>query len=132
MKKLLLPIVLLWSFTTYGQARFNYTEAQIRADKDLAKNKFTNETTTQGYPYLQMESDRLFAAYYFDDNHLSWKTIVVPKTDVMLSTIVEFYNKNYVIVSAIKWLQYTPNGILQAELLTDDGVQYFEWTKYEQ
>lgn len=132
MKKLLILVLLTISTFVQGQARIGYSEADLRSDKELSKFVIKSDVTKEGEVYLYFESSNIIVIYGMQDGN-SVYTSIIPKSIGTVQAYVEIYNKQYVIVNATKWLQYTSNGILECNLIVaDNGVQFFKWERYNQ
>jgi hypothetical protein len=116
-------VFVLISGLTFGQARVNWSEKEIR-------NDFPNETlevgyTDEGKKYLIRSADLGSTIYYLDDENICTFCAVFPKNQGVLNAFAERYNKDYVIISDTKWKMYSNSGIMYIELKFKDNSYYF-------
>jgi hypothetical protein len=114
-KVLLLTISLIFSLTTFSQARLGYTEKSIR--EEFPNYTFTTGYTDDGLKYISTEDfDEATVLYYFTNENKCYGCIIIPYNTGKLNYYVEQYNKKYVIISETEWKAYTENGIMTIKL----------------
>lgn len=102
-----------------AQARLGSTESQIR--KDFSDRYFERGTANDGTKYIYWSDESMIVAYYLDSKNVCQSCAIFPKKQGTLNYLVEKYNKNYVIVSETQWKMYSDNGIMNIELVFDNG-----------
>jgi hypothetical protein len=127
MKKVILILLVLGlGYKTDAQARLGDTEWEIR--EEFSEKTFTSGYSKDGDKWLMMETSLSTVGYYFGKES-DWKcymTIVIPDNQTALNTLVEKYNREYVIISETEWKMYGNNGIMKISLIfAEEGGYYF-------
>lgn len=128
-----------WIITLLLMVFFTITNAQSRLgfSLDEISNEFSeyetvhkyNKNQDYSYSYLIVYLDDISSIYYFNDENICIKTVIIPENEVLLHYMIEDYNSKYVIVSSNKWKLYTKGMILNIELIWDEEFDryYFLW-----
>jgi hypothetical protein len=124
MKQLLLLIVLGVSLSTYSQARFNYSKAEIIEE-------FKDKTMTSGYPkepWVSFDLGFCSTMYIFDKDGLCEKTIIIPNDEDGVTFFINKYNKELVTLSPGSWTMVTSSNNFFVDFMQfEDGGYYFDW-----
>lgn len=116
MKKLLLLILILLSNICIAQSRVGSTEEEIKAEFWTDKYKAMSSYTDNKTYYISVKLERSLVIYYFTEKKVCYMTAIFPDTDGDLNAYVEYYNKQYVIISPTRWKMYNNNGFCNIEL----------------
>ena len=125
MKSLLIAICLLLTLAVSSQSRLGFSY-------DLIYDEFTDKglkvsSTDDGTLYLIFSTEYNQHVYYFDAEKRCDMYVMSPLGQLALNTAVEFYNKNYVIMSTSHWMMYTTAGTCDIHLVRDGKLTYFLW-----
>jgi hypothetical protein len=124
MKKYLLGLVLvLLSFFGFSQSRIGFSEREIR-------NEFSAETFKVGFTeeqikYIYFTSDYMTAMYFLNSENICTYCVAIPYDVGTLNTLVERYNKEFVIIDDVSWKYYTGSNILYIRLIEINNVPAF-------
>ncbi len=129
MKKTLTTILfILSSIIIFGQARLGSSIADIRSEFRDSNFNLKSGYDSDGDYYINVELERAFVTYYFD-NSFCYITIIVPKNQGALNALVQIYNERYVIKSNTEWNMYSGKGMARIRLIFDeDDSYYFIWS----
>jgi hypothetical protein len=125
MKSLLIAICLFLSLAGSSQSRLGFSYDLIYdefKDKELKVS-----STDDGTLYLIFSTEYNQHVYYFDTNKRCDMYVMSPLGQLALNTAVEFYNKNYVIMSTSHWMMYSSGGTCDIHLVRDGKLTYFLW-----
>ncbi len=128
MIRLLWIIIFFLPIYTFSQVRLGYTEEAIR--EEFYDNKTYDKAYKDDYYYISYDfgDDDVLALYYFKyDQKGCYSTIVAPRTQGTLNTLVERYNRQYVIISSTEWMMYHDEGIARIRLIYEDENVFFVW-----
>lgn len=129
MKHTLLTFTLL--LTTYvglnAQARLGSSLDDIKAEFSDPVHNFRIEYNKNGELFAYIDTDRATVLYSFDDEKYCDATAIFPANQGFLNAYVEYYNKQYVIISNTEWKMYSSNGIATIQLHFTDDAYFFVW-----
>ena len=130
MKKILLFILFaICSKVSFSQSRIGYSESEIREEFWESYYHFVSDYDKNGNYYSAMTTNLATVFYYYNSDKECVMTFIVPNNQGALNTIVELYNKQYVIVSPTKWKMYAKYGVCEIELVyKEEGKYYFKWS----
>lgn len=129
---LLVAGVLYLPLASHAQCRLGSTAAEIVAEF-WQENFTTGQITTPWYQedgsvvrnYITFKNEDITCAYYLDQDNICKACMVIPQTQGMLNSMVERYNKQYVIISDEEWKAYSQNGYFQIQLKFGDNQAFF-------
>ena len=129
MKKYILFLLLFISTISYSQTRIGYSRKAIK--EEFYGYKMKSGINANGVPYLEVTLVGITAVYGFDDNAVCMSCVIIPHDNANLNTLVQKYNRDYIIISPIEWMMYSSGGILRIQMkMVDSGGAYFLWTRY--
>ena len=126
MRTLLTSICLMACLSSSAQALLGYSYMDISETLDDRDVKIGN-TEDDNTLYMSYSSTNNQHVYYFDKDKVCYMYVMSPLTQVSLNAGVEFYNKNYVIMSDTHWMMYTSGGTCDIHLIRDGKLTYFLW-----
>lgn len=122
MKKII--AALLFPVLCKSQAHIGSTEYEIRSMH--TEVEFTRNWTKEGTKYLMGKMYYGTFIYYFDKNGYTDFNIQIPTTIQDANSVVELYNKKYVITSKTSWTAYLEGGgIMKIDMVFDDGLNTY-------
>ncbi len=114
--------------TANAQARIGYTSAAIREEYSASNYALKSGYLNDGTLYIQITTYNSTVYYFFNSNYICESTVIQPDNQGALNSIVETYNKQYVIIDSTHWKMYNANGICTVELVyPDSGGYFFVW-----
>lgn len=127
MKYILVCFLLLFGHNVISQSRIGFTESEIR--KEFYDIKFTVKYSDgSNTRYIIGQTESTVRYYYFNAEGRCYTCYIKPKNQGTLNTMVEQYNKMYVIVSDTEWKMYLEGGgIIRCKLLLLDDEYYFNY-----
>lgn len=128
MKKLILLLLALLPYVSNAQSLFGYSPAEIKAK--WPTEQFTYDKWGENKDLIMMSfiKDNMGIAYFFNKDNESVVTSVSPLTQGQLQTLVELYNKRYVIINTTTWRFYDSGSVYLCKLTqTDNGKYHFIW-----
>lgn len=129
MKKIFLIITLLFAVISgFSQVRIGYSAEEIKEEFTGTEEGIDVRYTDDGKIYYVRDFPSVKFIYLFNEDKICHTCVVVPLTEGALNTLVENYNKNFVIISDTKWKWYNENGIAEIELVFDAKLgTHFIW-----
>lgn len=129
LKLLLLIVFGTINFQLLGQARLGSKASDIRKEFSDPKYNLKSEYK-DGTLFIQINIEELDmdVVYLCGSDEICNATAIIPKTQRALNTLVELYNKEYVIISKTEWKMYSKNGISKVKLYFVDDGYYILWT----
>jgi hypothetical protein len=127
MKKYLLGLLLvLSSFFGFSQSRIGFSEREIR-------NEFSAETFKVGFTdkqikYIYFTNEYVTVMYFLNSENTCTHCIAIPSNVGSLNSLVERYNKEFVIIDDVSWKYYTGSNILYVTLTEINNVPTFIYT----
>lgn len=109
MKRLFILAFSLLTLSAHSQARLGSTIGEIYSE--FKDDGITIGNTDEGDKYAFMVLGNYLVTYFFFDKSPTCNaTFIEPKTQGSLNSLVEIYNKQYVIVDNNTWKMYSQNG----------------------
>lgn len=136
MKKIILLILvftLLSVFKGYSQARIGYSFSDLKKEYGSAEHKLKIEYTEDGILFItaNVTKPARKEIHYFKSDKTCFLSIIIPENRDILNKMVDYNNKNLVIISASEWNYYSPSGILSCKLNFDNDFPVFIWSIIE-
>jgi hypothetical protein len=128
MKKLAVTLVFsLISLLAAAQARLGTSASDIKAEFSDSNYKLTSAYNDERVYTITVTLERSTVLYYFNKDFICNVTFIIPNNQTVLNYMVEYYNKNYVVISTTEWKMYSKNGICRVELVFGDDLYFFAW-----
>jgi len=125
---LLILIFTISSIFAIGQARFGYSVNEIKSEFSDKKYNLSGDYGEDGIYHLIIQLPNANIIYLFDADKICNTTIVGPFDQNALNYYVEYYNKNYVVISPTEWRMYAKQGFFNAKLVFPaEGEPFFVW-----
>jgi hypothetical protein len=129
MKRLFIIVLSLFTLSANSQARLGSTIGDIYSE--FKDDGITVGTTDDGDKYAAMLLGNYLVTYFFFDKSQTCNaTFIEPKTQGSLNSLVEIYNKQYVIVNNNSWRMYSQNGNVAniTLFIPENGKATFMWS----
>lgn len=128
-KKLLILFLLAMPWPSQAQSLFGYSPTELREKWPGVQWEYEKWGKENSLLMMSFSQERLRVSYFFDNSNKSIVTTITPLTQGELQSIVEIYNKRYVIVDGYTWRFYDEGSIYLCKLnhIKDDKY-YFMWT----
>jgi hypothetical protein len=122
-------VLSLFTLSANSQARLGSTIGDIYSE--FKDDGITVGTTDDGDKYAAMLLGNYLVTYFFFDKSQTCNaTFIEPKTQGSLNSLVEIYNKQYVIVNNNSWRMYSQNGNVAniTLFIPENGKATFMWS----
>lgn len=122
LKKICVLFLLFIPYFSFSQAHFGVTiEQLIKYHPDKI---WVEGNTDSGVLFYRFEDETGERNYYVDDEKLVYMCDLVPKDQQQLNTLVNGFNKRYVIKSDTSWYKYLENGsIISIKLIYKKDIK---------
>ena len=116
------------SLSSFSQVRLGLSAKDIDTEFSDSKYKKVSGSRDDGNYSIQVDLTFARVIYMFDEKKLCTSTLIIPFDSVALHSIIEIYNKNFVIISDTKWKMYKGGSIYNISLEQHDlAGAYFLW-----
>jgi len=119
--------LMLLSIFSFGQSRLGFTKDEIFNEFNDGSTKIEYAVNKNGVPTLSADLKTCRVIYVIRDDGYCYKTLILPKSEELLHSYIQHYNKEYVIISDTEWKAYISGIPTTVKLIFDDGVGYFTW-----
>ena len=128
MKKLFLALLFLPMLSS-GQAMVGFDRQHI--ENELSQKTFVADRTKGGKKYIKADFGYAVFYYYFNSDGISDVCCAVPASQRAVNTMVEWYNKDYVITGKKSWNAYLSGDAIMHITLNYDAETDTYYFQYE-
>jgi hypothetical protein len=131
MKNLLLFFfIITFTVKVYGQIRIGSTEQEIR--EEFGNKILSTHYEDNGSKIIHYKSEFTHTSFCIGTNGICHTVLMVPDNDGNLHGMIEYNNKNYVVVDDKRWKWYSSIGIIHIKLnLTESNLWIFVYSLKE-
>ncbi|MCK9339214.1 MAG: hypothetical protein PHQ33_04685 [Bacteroidales bacterium] len=113
----------------HAQARLGSSPEAIKQEFSDSKYELDSGYDEDDIYYISLQIGLRSVQHLFGEDNICQVSIITPNTQEELNSMIEEYNKLYVIDSENKWKVQSSEGTTYVKLVSiEDGPKYFLWS----